>query len=84
MVKNSTTSYLMVLAKSYYARSTRGTVPAKSYYARSTRDQRKATTRAVRAVASYWLIDDFTSMTRTAGTALKLYELVLSARPVPL
>ena len=49
------------------------------------RYQQKATTRVVHAVASYWLIDNFTSMTRTAGTALKLYntgELVHSyARP---
>ena len=45
----------------------------KNYYARSAR--------VYFTVASYWLIDNFTSITRAAGTTLKLYhtgELVLS------
>ena len=42
----------------------------KTIYARSTR--------VYFTVASYWLIDDFTSMTRAAGTApLKLYTILV-------
>ena len=51
----------------------------------SLRYKKKGSTRVYFTVASYWLIDDFTSMTRAAGNALKLYhtgELVLVARAI--
>ena len=59
MVNNSSTTWLTLQEKSYYARSAR----------------------VCFTVASYWLIDNFTSMRRAAGTAPKQHhtgELVLS------